>query len=89
MVSLTCSLRFLISNKQLKFISEKILGFRNMQGKLMLIPNMISNLGGHLSGKGRVSLLNVDCTLEGEFVNGKLHGPVRGLTTKGTKGQSF
>ena len=55
----------------------------------MLIPNMISNLGGHLSGKGRVSLLNVDCTLEGEFVNGKLHGPVRGLTTKGTKGQSF
>jgi len=40
-------------------------------------------VGGHLSGKGRVSLLNVDCTLEGEFVNGKLHGPVRGLTTKG------
>ena len=37
-----------------------------------------------MSGKGRVSLLNVDCTLEGEFVNGKLHGPVRGLTTKGT-----
>ena len=52
----------------------------------MLIPIiLISNLGGYLSGKGRVSLLNVDCTLEGEFVNGKLHGPVRGLTTKGTK----
>jgi len=40
-------------------------------------------VGGYLSGKGRVSLLNVDCTLEGQFVNGKLHGPVRGLTTKG------
>ena len=50
----------------------------------MLIPNTFSNLGGYLSGKGRVSLLNVDCTLEGQFVNGKLHGPVRGLTTKGT-----
>ena len=50
----------------------------------MLIPNIFPNLGGYLSGKGRVSLLNVDCTLEGEFVNGKLHGPVRGLTTKGT-----
>lgn len=36
-----------------------------------------------MSGKGRVSLLNDDCTLEGEFVNGKLHGPVRGLTTQG------
>ena len=56
----------------------------------MLIPNIFfCNLGGYLSGKGRVSLLNVDCTLEGEFVNGKLHGPVRGLTTKGNKGQSF
>ena len=54
----------------------------------MLILYLFSNLGGHLSGKGRVSLLNVDCTLEGEFVNGKLHGPVRGLTTKGTVTES-
>jgi len=40
-------------------------------------------VGGFLTGKARVSLLNVDCTLEGEFVNGKLHGPVRGITSKG------
>ena len=40
-------------------------------------------LGGYLNGKGKVSLQNVDCTLEGNFVNGKLHGPVRGLTSKG------
>ena len=34
--NLTCSWRFLISNKleQLKLILEKILGFRNMQEKL-------------------------------------------------------
>ena len=36
-----------------------------------------------MNGKGKVSLQNVDCTLEGNFVNGKLHGPVRGLTSKG------
>ena len=40
-------------------------------------------VGGYLNGKGKVSLQNVDCTLEGNFVNGKLHGPVRGLTSKG------
>ena len=40
-------------------------------------------IGGYLNGKGKVSLQNVDCTLEGNFVNGKLHGPVRGLTSKG------
>merc|ERR1712223_329787 len=40
-------------------------------------------VGGLLAGKAKVSLLNVDCTLEGEFVNGRLHGPVRGVTSKG------
>ena len=58
----------------------QVKSYRNVNSQYIF-----SNLGGYLSGKGRVSLLNVDCTLEGEFVNGKLHGPVRGLTTKGTK----
>ena len=40
-------------------------------------------LGGYLTGKANISLLNVDCTIEGEFVKGKLNGPVRGVTTKG------
>ena len=75
MVEISCSIRKeLLNGIRLKVIE-------------MLIPNTFSNLGGYLSGKGRVSLLNVDCTLEGQFVNGKLHGPVRGLTTKGTKVQ--
>merc|ERR1712012_465336 len=39
--------------------------------------------GGYLNGKGKISLLNMDCTLEGEFENGKLHGPVRGVNSKG------
>ena len=58
----------------------QVKSYRNVNSQYIF-----SNLGGYLSGKGRVSLLNVDCTLEGEFVKGKLHGPVRGLTTKGTK----
>jgi hypothetical protein len=40
--------------------------------------------GGVLNGPGKVELLNEDCTLEGQFVNGFLHGPVRGLNAKGT-----
>ena len=41
-----------------------------------------------MTGKAKISLLNVDCTLEGHFVNGKLHGPVRGLTSKGKNEKS-
>ena len=46
--------------------------------------------GGLLSGQGKVSLMDGDCTLEGNFTNGKLHGPVRGLTSRGkiTQGQN-
>ena len=39
--------------------------------------------GGLLNGPAKVTLLDGDCTLEGDFVNGKLHGPVRGLTSRG------
>ncbi len=38
---------------------------------------------GLLQGPGKVELLGQNCTLEGNFVNGKLHGAVRGLTAKG------
>jgi len=38
---------------------------------------------GILSGQGKASLMDGDCTLEGNFTNGKLHGPVRGLTSRG------
>ena len=37
----------------------------------------------------KVSLLDGDCTLEGNFVDGKLHGPVRGLTSRGEKKKSL
>ena len=30
-----------------------------------------------------MTLAHGDCILEGNFVNGKLHGPVRGLTKRG------
>ena len=40
---------------------------------------------GRLCGPGKVSLMDGDCTLEGNFTNGKLHGPVRGLTSRGKK----
>ena len=39
--------------------------------------------GGFLNGPGKATLFEGDCTLQGNFVNGKLHGPVRGLTSKG------
>jgi hypothetical protein len=39
---------------------------------------------GLLNGRGQVELLNEDCTLAGQFVNGFLHGPVKGLTAEGT-----
>lgn len=39
--------------------------------------------GGYLTGPGKVSLMDGDCTLEGCFVQGQLHGPVRGLTSRG------
>ena len=36
---------------------------------------------GILEGKGKVQLMDTyDTVLEGRFVNGKLHGPVRGLS---------
>ena len=40
---------------------------------------------GILSGHGKASLMDGDCTLEGNFTNGKLHGPVRGLTSRGSR----
>ena len=42
---------------------------------------------GILNGQGKASLIDGDCTLEGNFTNGKLHGPVRGLTSRGCKKQ--
>ena len=41
--------------------------------------------GGLLNGPGKATLLGGDCTLQGNFVNGKLHGPVRGTNSKGMK----
>ena len=38
---------------------------------------------GVLSGLGKADLLDQNCVLEGHFVKGRLHGPVRGLTNKG------
>ena len=38
---------------------------------------------GVLEGPAKVTLAHGDCILEGNFVNGKLHGPVRGLTKRG------
>ena len=40
---------------------------------------------GYLTGPGKAVLLDGDCTLEGNFTQGKLHGPVRGLTSRGNK----
>ena len=40
---------------------------------------------GMLSGQGKASLMDGDCTLEGNFTNSKLHGPVRGLTSRGSR----
>ena len=38
---------------------------------------------GILEGTGKVQLMdNFETVLEGRFVNGKLHGPVRGLAFK-------
>ena len=39
--------------------------------------------GGLLNGPGKATLLEGDCTLHGNFVNGMLHGPVRGTNSKG------
>ena len=38
---------------------------------------------GVLEGPAKATLAHGDCILEGNFVNGKLHGPVRGLTRRG------
>lgn len=38
---------------------------------------------GYLTGPAKVTLLNGNCTLEGNFIDGKLHGPVLGLSSRG------
>ena len=76
--------------KESKLFGENIqvgkfnpMGFYKLKLSNLLIEIQLLFIGGYLNGKGKVSLQNVDCTLEGNFVNGKLHGPVRGLTSKG------